>query len=233
MTSDASSWQFDHARDIIPSKVNPLYVRLVCPELANGGYFTKEAERNAFCKLKALKDAGMKKEYLETFSLIFKYNMGLVFKAVGIFKENFKGVSIEELISEGTLILVRGIEKYDTSFSNKFSSYCYLGIIRALRRVCYQPMDKVYQEIDNLDSIMPCNQNVGENLKLSEMREQINNLSRILNERDRNLLFEYYGLTKTIGKFDSTTKGRRRRRVHLILRMLQLHVKKQLIEKCV
>jgi RNA polymerase sigma factor (sigma-70 family) len=233
MNSDALSWQFDHARDIIPSRISPQYANLVCKELAGGGHLTPEAERNAFMKLRALKEAGKDEEYLDTFGLILKYNMGLVFKAVNMYKNNNRGISVEELISEGTLILVRSIKGYDPSYSNKFCTYCYMGIVRAISTACQRSKEMVYQEIDGLDNISPYNHNGAENIRLSDIRNQIQKLATILSERDRKLLFEYYGITKTNDKYDRLTQGKRRRRVHLILRILQLHVKNQLIEKCV
>ena len=232
--SDMYTWEFDDERDTIPAKANKSFSDFVCLGLASGRYFKPDVERKAFLKLKELAANGKAKEHSELFEIILKHNMGLVYKAVNRYRRNERGVTVEELISEGCLIITRSIRGFDPSHNVRFSTYCYLGIMRAMSTLCKKKNATVYQEAELFDQLSTIDDKAKSiNLVQSDVRKQLEHLVGILSHKNKQLLYEYYGVVKESDKCDRVTQSRRRRRVHQILRMLQTYVRTKFIEKCI
>lgn len=232
--SDILTWEFDAEHDTIPAKGNNNFKDFVCDGLASGRYFKPDAERKAFLKLKELASHGKEKEYSELSQIILQHNMGLVYKAVSIYRSNTRGVTIEELISEGCLIITRAIRGFEPSHGFKFSTYCYFGLVRALSRLCKKPNVRVYQEAEHFDQLPAMNDDANDtNLVKSDVETQLKQLVSILSPKNKQLLYEYFGVVKAKEKSDQIVQSGRRRHVQAILRTLQAHVRAKFIEKCV
>jgi RNA polymerase sigma factor (sigma-70 family) len=124
----------------------------------------------------------------ETKNLILRSNLRLV---VSIARKHLRaGLSLMELVSGGTMTLMRAIESFDTHRGNKFSTYATLALMKGFARSVPEMMAgrrgtgnagvQVFAEIaDSRDS-------VGRERSLD--REEVDQLLTCLNDRERHVV---------------------------------------------
>ena len=97
-------------------------------EIENNPILTAEEEKKVFKKLSSNRRAVSTKAR----DTLIKTNLKLIIKIASKYKN--LGMPVEDLISEGSLGLMRAIEKYDPAKKTKFSFYAALWIRQAVTR---------------------------------------------------------------------------------------------------
>lgn len=110
-----------------------------------------------------------------------KHNMKLVMKIANQFEH--LGVSIEDLISVGTIGLMKAIEKYEIGKGSKFSSYAALWIKYYMRK----------ELSENSRVICFCNTTLNKMKKVKELKEKnenssVEDIAREMNTRGKNYI---------------------------------------------
>lgn len=145
-------------------------------------YFVKMAEN---CNLNEQEEIvilkSIKNGNNNAYEDFIKHNMKLVIKIAKQF-ENF-GISIEDLISVGTIGLMKAIDKYEIGKGAKFSSYAALWIKYYMRK----------ELSENSRVVSFCNTTLNKMKKVKELKEKNKNssveeIAREMNTRGKNYI---------------------------------------------
>lgn len=137
---------------------------------------------------------------------LIEHNLRLVAHIVKKFENT--GEDMEDLISIGTIGLIKGIESYSSDKGTKLATYAARCIeneilmhLRALKKVkkdvsLHDPIgqDKEGNEISLIDILEAENQNIIEYIQLNMEIEKMNDYLSILDAREREVILYRYGL---------------------------------------
>ncbi|GGJ83758.1 RNA polymerase sigma-28 factor [Lentibacillus kapialis] len=137
---------------------------------------------------------------------LIEHNLRLVAHIVKKFENT--GEDMEDLISIGTIGLIKGIESYSSDKGTKLATYAARCIeneilmhLRALKKVkkdvsLHDPIgqDKEGNEISLIDILEAENQNIIEYIQLNMEIEKMNDYLSILDSREREVILYRYGL---------------------------------------
>jgi len=137
---------------------------------------------------------------------LIEHNLRLVAHIVKKFENT--GEDMEDLISIGTIGLIKGIESYSSDKGTKLATYAARCIeneilmhLRALKKVkkdvsLHDPIgqDKEGNEISLIDILEAENQNIIEYIQLNMEIEKMNDYLSILDNREREVILYRYGL---------------------------------------
>ncbi|QKY69529.1 RNA polymerase sporulation sigma factor SigK [Lentibacillus sp. CBA3610] len=137
---------------------------------------------------------------------LIEHNLRLVAHIVKKFENT--GEDMEDLISIGTIGLIKGIESYSSDKGTKLATYAARCIeneilmhLRALKKVkkdvsLHDPIgqDKEGNEISLIDILEAENQNIIEYIQLNMEIEKMNDYLAILDSREREVIVYRYGL---------------------------------------
>ncbi|WP_077327122.1 RNA polymerase sporulation sigma factor SigK [Virgibacillus siamensis] len=137
---------------------------------------------------------------------LIEHNLRLVAHIVKKFENT--GEDMEDLISIGTIGLIKGIESYSTDKGTKLATYAARCIeneilmhLRALKKVkkdvsLHDPIgqDKEGNEISLIDILEAENQNIIEYIQLNMEIDKMNEYLSILDAREREVIIYRYGL---------------------------------------
>ncbi|WP_164668534.1 RNA polymerase sporulation sigma factor SigK [Virgibacillus doumboii] len=137
---------------------------------------------------------------------LIEHNLRLVAHIVKKFENT--GEDMEDLISIGTIGLIKGIESYSTDKGTKLATYAARCIeneilmhLRALKKVkkdvsLHDPIgqDKEGNEISLIDILEAENQNIIEYIQLNMEIDKMKNYLAILDSREREVIVNRYGL---------------------------------------
>ena len=107
-------------------------------------------QRNWFIKLNNLKlETNMKDEYFKLRNKIVEANIGIIFYVIEMFKTNEKYFS--ELKSQGYVLLINAVEKFNYLVGRDFSSYAYKVLLNGFTNYYSKLVGfKTYKEYDDL-----------------------------------------------------------------------------------
>src|SRR5690625_1378815 len=139
---------------------------------------------------------------------LIEHNLRLVAHIVKKFDNT--GESMEDLISIGTIGLIKGVESYKAGKGTKLATYAARCIeneilmhLRALKKVSkdvslHDPIgqDKEGNEISLIDILEAENMNIIEYIQLNMEIEKIEDYFSVLDEREREVIIYRYGLNK-------------------------------------
>lgn len=137
---------------------------------------------------------------------LIEHNLRLVAHIVKKFENT--GEDMEDLISIGTIGLIKGIESYSTDKGTKLATYAARCIeneilmhLRALKKVkkdvsLHDPIgqDKEGNEISLIDILEAENQNIIEYIQLNMEIDKMNEYLSILDSREKEVIIYRYGL---------------------------------------
>ncbi|GAA0601894.1 RNA polymerase sporulation sigma factor SigK [Virgibacillus siamensis] len=137
---------------------------------------------------------------------LIEHNLRLVAHIVKKFENT--GEDMEDLISIGTIGLIKGIESYSTDKGTKLATYAARCIeneilmhLRALKKVrkdvsLHDPIgqDKEGNEISLIDILEAENQNIIEYIQLNMEIDKMNEYLAILDAREKEVILYRYGL---------------------------------------
>ncbi|WP_174613885.1 RNA polymerase sporulation sigma factor SigK [Virgibacillus ihumii] len=137
---------------------------------------------------------------------LIEHNLRLVAHIVKKFENT--GEDMEDLISIGTIGLIKGIESYSTDKGTKLATYAARCIeneilmhLRALKKVrkdvsLHDPIgqDKEGNEISLIDILEAENQNIIEYIQLNMEIDKMNEYLSILDTREKEVILYRYGL---------------------------------------
>ncbi|HEX8522337.1 MAG TPA: sigma-70 family RNA polymerase sigma factor [Tepidisphaeraceae bacterium] len=128
----------------------------------------------------------------ETKNKIIRANLRLV---ASIARRHLRGrLSLMELVSEGTMTLMRAVDSFDFHRGNKFSTYATLALMKGFARAVPQMLasrggataEAALDEVADRHSTAAADRFL--------VREQVTDLLRHLDSRERDVLREHYGL---------------------------------------
>jgi len=130
----------------------------------------------------------------ETRNAIVRANLRLV---VSVARKHLRpGLNLMELVSDGNLTLMRAVESFDVHRGTRFSTYATLALMKGFARSV--PMMQAAQrgggELEPrflAEMADPRGERVGHRL---QMREQVQQLMKVLSERERNILLSHFGV---------------------------------------
>ncbi|SDQ47731.1 RNA polymerase, sigma 27/28 subunit, RpsK/SigK [Virgibacillus subterraneus] len=139
---------------------------------------------------------------------LIEHNLRLVAHIVKKFENT--GEDMEDLISIGTIGLIKGIESYSTDKGTKLATYAARCIeneilmhLRALKKVkkdvsLHDPIgqDKEGNEISLIDILEAENENIIEYIQLNMEIDKLKHYLSILDSREREVIIYRYGLGK-------------------------------------
>ncbi|MBP1947617.1 RNA polymerase sporulation sigma factor SigK [Virgibacillus litoralis] len=139
---------------------------------------------------------------------LIEHNLRLVAHIVKKFENT--GEDMEDLISIGTIGLIKGIESYSTDKGTKLATYAARCIeneilmhLRALKKVkkdvsLHDPIgqDKEGNEISLIDILEAENENIIEYIQLNMEIDKLKHYLSILDNREREVIIYRYGLGK-------------------------------------
>lgn len=147
---------------------------------------------------------------------VLRANLRFVFDIAKIYKGT--GVSIDDLIAEGNMGMIRAIEKFDVDFGTKFISYAVWWIRQYMQALIQKtqavksmeksdelslPNDNVGILYDNEDEIVNKHETIMSNENDEERNEidsnhkmVVENLLVKLDDRERVIVENYYGLNE-------------------------------------
>ncbi|MFB4166553.1 RNA polymerase sporulation sigma factor SigK [Virgibacillus sp. JSM 102003] len=139
---------------------------------------------------------------------LIEHNLRLVAHIVKKFENT--GEDMEDLISIGTIGLIKGIESYSTDKGTKLATYAARCIeneilmhLRALKKVkkdvsLHDPIgqDKEGNEISLIDILEAENENIIEYIQLNMEIDKLKHYLSILDRREREVIIYRYGLGK-------------------------------------
>ena len=134
------------------------------------------------------------REATETKNAIIRANLRLV---VSVARKHLRpGISLTELMSEGSLVLMRAVESFDAHRGNRFSTYATFALMKGFARTVPQILAArraVGVDEGVLDGI-PDHRATRTPDHVAD-REQVRQLLSRLDDRDRAVVLAHYGLT--------------------------------------
>lgn len=149
-----------------------------------------KSNRNAYHTNEKLLSSYKKTGDLNIRNQIILNNMGLVYTAAKQRKNIHSSFSFNDLVQEGTIGMIKGIERFDINRNIRFSTYAYYWINHQMDRAIMNTgylirlPTYLYEKISKLNSLERLYQNINKNLK--ELIED-NNISK-----DEYILLNYY-----------------------------------------
>lgn len=130
----------------------------------------------------------------EVRNAIVRANLRLV---VSVARKHLRpGLNLMELVSDGNLTLMRAVESFDIHRGTRFSTYATLSLMKGFARSV--PLMRSAQRGMSESSRMglneltdPRGESVGHRL---QQREQVHQLLKVLNERERSILLNHFGV---------------------------------------
>lgn len=127
----------------------------------------------------------------ETRNAIVRANLRLV---VSVARKHLRaGLNLMELVSDGNLTLMRAVESFDIHRGTRFSTYATLALMKGFARsVPLMQSARRGGDPNLLAEVADWRrEGVGHGL---QMREQIQQLLKVLNERERSILLSHFGV---------------------------------------
>ena len=165
----------------------------------------------------------MQKGDREARNKLIEHNLRLVAHIVKKFENT--GEDLEDLISIGTIGLIKGVESYSLDKGTKLATYAarcveneILMHLRALKKVkkdvsLHEPIgqDKEGNEISLIDVLKAENQNIIEYIQLNMEIDKLQDYLSILNSREREVIVYRYGLND----YNEMTQREIAKRLHI------------------
>jgi RNA polymerase sigma factor (sigma-70 family) len=130
----------------------------------------------------------------ETKNLILRSNLRLV---VSIARKHLRpGLNLMELVSDGTMTLMRAIESFDTHRGNKFSTYATLALMKGFARSVPQMMVARArgQQGEEVATIEVADRRATAAAERFLAREEVSQLLQRLDARERDVVRGHFGL---------------------------------------
>ncbi|MCC7351760.1 MAG: sigma-70 family RNA polymerase sigma factor [Phycisphaerales bacterium] len=129
----------------------------------------------------------------ETRNAIVRANLRLV---VSVARKHLRpGLDLMELVSDGNLTLMRAVESFDVHRGYRFSTYATLVLMKGFARsVPLMRAGRLGGQVDVSAMANVADQGergVGHRM---QMRDQLHQLMKVLNERERNILLSHFGV---------------------------------------
>jgi RNA polymerase sigma factor (sigma-70 family) len=129
----------------------------------------------------------------ETKNQILRANMRLI---VSIARKHLRpALSLMELVSDGTMTLMRAIDSFDVHRGHKFSTYATLALMKGFARSVPQMLSKRAKGAsDDAQTIEVADRGTARAAERFLAREEVAHLLRGLDARERDVLRGHYGL---------------------------------------
>jgi RNA polymerase sigma factor (sigma-70 family) len=129
----------------------------------------------------------------DTRNAIVRANLRLV---VSVTRKHLRpGLNLMELVSDGNLTLMRAVESFDVHRGTRFSTYATLALMKGFARsASLMRTSRLGGRMDSpsmAEVVDGRAQGVGHRMQL---REQVHQLMKVLNERERNILSSHFGV---------------------------------------
>lgn len=129
--------------------------------------------------------------------ILIKSNLGLL---VAIARKHFTGeVSLQELLSEGSLSLMRAVEKFDYNRNVRFSTYASWAIAKSFARRVPAKSRRIYPSDTSLKDVQRNLRTfkVGQNVVERANRNLLKTINDDLDRRERYIILNHFGLAST------------------------------------
>ena len=106
---------------------------------------------------------------------LIKANKSLVYKYANLFYKHYRNrisaLDIEDLVSAGTLGLLKAIEKFDPKLENSFSTYAVFWITQAIRREIDDNLGMAKIPVHFIEKINKYNSGYNDYLSVQEIKQ--------------------------------------------------------------
>jgi RNA polymerase sigma factor (sigma-70 family) len=130
-------------------------------------------------------------------NILIKSNLGLL---AAIARKHFTGeVSLEELLSEGSMSLMRAVEKFDYNRNVRFSTYASWAIAKSFAKRVPAKDRRIYPSDTSLDDVQRNLRTfkVGRNVLERTNRNLLKTINEDLDRRERYIILNHFGLTSS------------------------------------
>ena len=111
------------------------------------------------------------------------------------------GVSLNELVSEGSVVLMRAVEGFDVHTGNRFSTYATLALMKGFARSVPAMRSTRGRGTSNADALDACpDRRFGGDARLLADRDQIRHLLDRLEPGERRALCDHFGIFDPDGR---------------------------------
>jgi len=129
----------------------------------------------------------------ETRNAIVRANLRLV---VSVARKHLRaGLNLMELVSDGNMTLIRAVESFDVHRGTRFSTYATLALMKGFARSVPMMLSGRWGGMTGLEKLSEVadwrREGIGHRL---QMREQVQQLVKVLNDRERSVLLSHFGV---------------------------------------
>ncbi|WP_159436156.1 sigma-70 family RNA polymerase sigma factor [Anaerosalibacter sp. Marseille-P3206] len=147
-----------------------------------------------------------KNKDINTRNKIIENNIGLVYIAAKNKKKGYCSLSFEDLVQEGVIGMIRGIEKFDTDRETSFSTYVYYWINHEINRAIMNTGHLIrlpahmYEKVNKLTQIENLNQSQDNNIDVKSLCQKIKITENEYNNIDyyRNSFYNFTSLNTNL-----------------------------------